>query len=78
VKEEKKTSLAEPVARNPSPGRVVKSRKSKTSVVRRQESPAKSLVEDKSGVSKQRTDSENDHLMDLVDQLEDEVKRTAE
>tara|TARA_B110000285_G_C15070688_1_gene587743 strand:+ start:402 stop:575 length:174 start_codon:yes stop_codon:yes gene_type:complete len=46
----------------------------------REESPARALVKDKSDEAKQmgRTDSENDHLLDLVDQLEDEVKQTAE
>jgi len=79
VREEKKATLAEPVVMHPSPDKAAQSRKRKAAAVR-QESPARPLEKDKSGEVKQSrpTDSENDHLLDLVDQLEDEVKRTAE
>ena len=80
MREEKKTTLAEPVVRHASPDRAAQPRKRKTTTAVRQESPVKALEKDKSEELKpsRPTDSENDHLLDLVDQLEDEVKRTAE
>lgn len=79
VREERKAALAEPCVRHVTPDRAAQSRKRKATGAR-QESPAKPMEKDESGEVKQSrpTDSENDHLLDLVDQLEDEVKRTTE
>ena len=66
--EKKAAALAEPAPRLPSPALAVKLRNRKVAA-QRQESPVKSMSKESAHEVKPNrpTDSENDHLLDLVD-----------